>query len=95
MEDSRRAAQGVYPLDGVEQRKLPGAVSSQRSGQQPRRVRKYTPAGGYRSTPFLATALKGFQPNLAYEVPGLTRAGLPVQLPPKAAGWAYRPVPCG
>ena len=95
MEDSRRAAQGVYPLDGVEQRKLPGAVSSQRSGQQPRRVRKYTPAGGYRSAPFLATALKGFQPNLAYEVPGLTHAGLSVQLPPKAAGWAYCPVPCG
>ena len=33
----------------------------------------------YRSAPFLATALKGFQPDLACEAPGLARAGLPVQ----------------
>ena len=83
--DSRRAAQGACPLYGAKRCKLPGAVSRQRAGQQPRRAHEYTPAGGYRSAPFLATALKGFQPNLVYEVPGPIRAGLPVQLPTKAA----------
>lgn len=79
--DSRKAAQGMRPLDEAERRELSGAVIHQRSRRQSRRAHGYTPAGGYKSAPFLADALKGFQLNLAYEVPELTRIGLPVQLP--------------
>ena len=43
--DSRRAAQGACPLYGAKRCKLPGAVTSQRSRQRPRRAHRYIAAG--------------------------------------------------